>query len=193
MTEVAKKGILSSISCPEGGVPAYSRGLEPGDLKGPFEPTTFCHSMISDDRGTNVLCMCLYCVIKTYFLGKLLTALPGSDTSSLWVKLFIHELHGLDGGIFWRVSSCTVKWKAILFHSETVPKCSSDTQNHRECWIFFRTCKFVTRLPNKQQPFPSFPTKKRTKNSIQTAAYRWSSVVSIENWFLWLAASYDRQ
>lgn len=119
--------------------------------------------------------------------------LPGSDTSSLWVKLFIHELHGLDGGICWRVSSCTVKWKAILFHSETVPKCSSDTQNHRECWIFFRTCKFVTRLPNKQQPFPSFPTKKRTKNSIQTAAYRWSSVVSIENWFLWLAASYDRQ
>ena len=28
-----------------GGVPAYSRGLELGDLKGPFKPKPFCDSM----------------------------------------------------------------------------------------------------------------------------------------------------
>lgn len=31
----------------EGGVPAYSRGLKPGDLKGPFLPKPFYRSMIS--------------------------------------------------------------------------------------------------------------------------------------------------
>ena len=30
----------------EGGVPAYSRGLELGDLKGPFQPKPFYDSMI---------------------------------------------------------------------------------------------------------------------------------------------------
>ena len=30
----------------EGGVPAYSRGLELGDLKCPFQPKPFCYSMI---------------------------------------------------------------------------------------------------------------------------------------------------
>ena len=30
----------------EGGVPAYSRGLEPNDLKGPFQPKPFYDSMI---------------------------------------------------------------------------------------------------------------------------------------------------
>ena len=29
----------------EGGVPAYSRGLEPGGLKGPFQPKPFSDSM----------------------------------------------------------------------------------------------------------------------------------------------------
>ena len=29
-----------------GGVPAYSRGLELDDLKGPFQPKPFCDSMI---------------------------------------------------------------------------------------------------------------------------------------------------
>ena len=30
----------------EGGIPAYSRGLELGDLKGPFQPKLFYDSMI---------------------------------------------------------------------------------------------------------------------------------------------------
>ena len=30
----------------EGGVPAYSRGLELDDLKGPFQPTPFYDSMV---------------------------------------------------------------------------------------------------------------------------------------------------
>ena len=43
----------------EGGVPAYSRGLELGEVKGPFQPKLFCNSMISDAMILMLLCLWL--------------------------------------------------------------------------------------------------------------------------------------
>ena len=46
---------------PEGGVPAYSRGLELGDLKGPFQPKPFCESTLilfpGNPEGAEVVCL----------------------------------------------------------------------------------------------------------------------------------------
>ena len=43
----------------EGGVPAYSRGLERDDLKGPFQPKLFRNSMIYDAMILMLLCLWL--------------------------------------------------------------------------------------------------------------------------------------
>ena len=40
--------------CLMGGVPAYSRGMELGDLKGPFQPKSFHDSMTLSENKNDI-------------------------------------------------------------------------------------------------------------------------------------------
>ena len=55
----------------EGGVPAYSRGLEPGDLKGPFQHKPFCDSQVRGriPAAASRICLVVECLCSVgYFV-----------------------------------------------------------------------------------------------------------------------------